>query len=187
MIGKALQLLQSVSPGPTGWNGTSPLALAAQAITYAFFALLIGYFSAAPAYIHVDPGKAMIKLSFSHAGARKGECRRLTPEEIAQLAPNMRRPLDCPRERVPLLVELVMDGGLLYRASLPPLGLAGDGAATVYRRFAVAPGRHELIARLRDTARTEGFDHEGRAEIRLDPGRNFVVDFRAETGGFIFK
>lgn len=166
---------------------TTPLALAGQGIAYLLFALLIGYFSAAPVYVHVDPDKAVIKLSFSHAGARKEECRRLNPEEIARLAPNMRRPFDCPRERVPLLVELVMDGRVLYRASLPPSGLAGDGAASVYQRFTVESGGHKLIARLRDSRRTEGFDYEGRAEAQLDPGQNFVIDFRAETGGFVFK
>ncbi len=166
---------------------TTPLALAGQFITYVLFALLIGYFSAAPAYVHVDPRKAVIKLSFSHAGASKQECRRLSPDEIARLAPNMRRPLDCPRERVPLFIELEMDGHPLYRASLPPSGLAGDGSASVYQRFTVEAGRHELTARLRDSRRTEGFDYEGRAEVVLGPEQNFVIDFRAETGGFIFK
>lgn len=164
-----------------------PLALLGQAVAYGAFALMLAYFSAGPAYTYIDPGKAVVKLSFSHAGALKGECRRLTPEEIANLAPNMRRPLDCPRERVPLLVELMLNDRLLYRALRPPTGLARDGAASVYERFTLQPGRHTLIARLRDSRRTEGFDYEGRMEVELEPRQNFVVDFRAETGGFIFK
>ena len=160
--------------------------LGGQALAYALFAVAVGYFATRPAYTHFDPDQALIKLSFSHAGQRKGECRRLTPEELARLAPNMRRPLDCPRERVPLRVELLLDGEALFRADLPPSGLAGDGASTVYRKFPVAPGRHRLTARLRDSPRTEGFDYESEREVMLEPRQNFVVDFKAASGGFIF-
>ena len=34
-------------------------------------------------------------LTFVHGANRKGECRRLTVEEIAKLAPNMRQAQDC--------------------------------------------------------------------------------------------
>lgn len=164
-----------------------PLNLIGQAIAYVLFGAMIGYFSAAPAYVHHDPDMAQIKISFSHAAQRVGECRRLSPEEIAQLAPNMRRPLDCPRERLPILVELELDNQLLYRGELPPTGLARDGSATIYQRFPVAAGRHQLVARLRDTKRMDGFDYEHTADVELVPQQNFVVEFRAETGGFIFK
>jgi hypothetical protein len=160
--------------------------LVGQAIAYALFAVAIGYFATRPAYTHLDPDKALIKLSFSHAGQRKGECRRLTPEELAELAPNMRRPLDCPRERLPLRVELLLDGETVFQGELPPSGLAGDGASTVYRKFPVAPGQHRLTARLRDTARAEGFDYESEQDIVLEPRQVFVVDFKSALGGFIF-
>jgi hypothetical protein len=48
-------------------------------------------------------------------------------EEIAKLPPNMRRPLDCPRGRRPIYVELDVGHQVSYRASLPPTGIAGDG------------------------------------------------------------
>ena len=80
----------------------------------------------------------------------------------------------------------MLDGRVVTRELLPPAGLHGDGASAVYRRFAVKAGRHRLVAGLRDIERTEGFDYEGAAEVELAPGQNFVVDFRSETGGFIF-
>lgn len=163
-----------------------PLHLLGQAIAYAAFAGVIGYFSTRPAYTHLDPELALIKLSFSHAGQHKGECRQLSPEDLAKLPPNMRRPLDCPRERLPLQVELVLDGEVLYRGELPPSGLAGDGASTAYRKFPVAPGRHRLAARLRDSARPTGYDYEKEADITLHPRQNFVIDFRPALGGFQF-
>jgi hypothetical protein len=157
-----------------------------QAIAYALFALVVGYFATQPAYTYLEPDKAQIKLSFGHAGQHLTECRRLTQEELNQLAPNMRRPLDCPRGRLPVLIELELDGELLYSEELPPSGLAGDGVSTAYKKFAVDPGRHQLVARLRDSSRSEGFDYEEASEITLSPHQNFVIDFHPSRGGFLF-
>ena len=157
-----------------------------QTIAYVLFAAVVGYFATSPAYTHLDPGKAVIKMNFSHAGQHKVECRQLTQEELNQLAPNMRRLQDCPRERVPLLVELELDGEIIYRRALSPSGLAGDGASTAYEKFAVDPGRHHLVARLRDSRRREGFDYSRVEDIMLLPQQNFVIDFRPELGGFLF-
>lgn len=162
------------------------LQIVGQAIAYSLFALAVGYFATRPAYTHLEPGKAVIKLSFSHAGAHIEECRQLTQEELNLLPPNMRRPVDCPRERLPLLIEVELDGELIYRDELTPAGLANDGASTAYKKFPVDAGQHHLTARLRDSRRTEGFDHEKSADITLAPQQNFVIDFRPELGGFLF-
>ena len=157
-----------------------------QALIYMLVAMGLAWFSARPAYTHMDPGLALVKISFSHAGQRKEDCRKLTPEEIAALPPNMRQPESCGRERVPLRVELDMDGSTLLRAELPPSGLASDGVGTVYRRFQVSAGRHEFLARLRDSRRNEGFDHERSAVVVLRPQQNLVIDFQPDAGGFQF-
>ncbi len=164
----------------------SAVQILGQAVVYAAFMGILGYFATLPAYTYVDPGAAVITLSFGHAGERVSECRRLTPEEIAALPPNMRRPMDCPRARVSLLVELRLDGEMLHRASLPPSGLAGDGASSVYARFVVTPGRHRVTARLRDSRREKGFDYEMEEDVELAPGQYLIVNFRAGTGGFSF-
>ncbi|UCG73204.1 MAG: hypothetical protein JSV45_02135 [Chromatiales bacterium] len=158
-----------------------------QSVLYAAFIALIGYFSVAPAYRHAHPELAVIKLAFSHAAERLEPCRKLTPEELAQLAPNMRRPMECERERLPLLVELEIDGELVFRAEEPPTGLWQDGAATIYQKFQVQPGSHELVARLRDGRDTVGFDYEQAASVELAAGQNFVIGFRAAAGGFKFQ
>ncbi|MCK5479584.1 MAG: hypothetical protein KAJ06_00500 [Gammaproteobacteria bacterium] len=157
-----------------------------QAIAYSLFAVAVGYFSTRPAYTHYDPDKAVIKLSFSHAGQHVEECRRLTQDELNRLPPNMRRPTECLRARVSLLVEAEMDGQLIYREELAPSGLASDGTSTVYRKFPVGAGQHHLVVRLRDSRRTSGFDYEKSADIMLQPQQNFVIDFRPELGGFLF-
>jgi hypothetical protein len=158
-----------------------------QAAAYALFAAFIGYFAAAPAYTYRPPDMAEIKLSFSHGGQRKGGCRPLSAEEIAKLPPNMRRTQACPRERVPVLVEMEADGRLLYRDLLPPSGLASDGPSRAYRRFALAPGAHRLELRLRDSERASGFDYQRIIDVELRPRQNLVVDFRPEAGGFVVR
>ena len=155
-----------------------------QVIAFTLFAIGLGYFSNSPTYTHHDPEMALIKLSFSHASQHKEECRRLSPEEIAALAPNMRRPMDCPRERVPVLVEMTMDGNTLLRKSYVPTGLAHDGAASAYEKIPVTPGQHKLTVRLRDSNRDEGFDYEDGININLVPLQQFVIDFRNSSFQF---
>ena len=162
----------------------SAVQVLGQFVVYTAFMAMLGYFATMPAYTYVDPGAAVITLSFGHAGARVSECRRLTTEEIAALAPNMRRPMDCPRGRVSLLVELELDGEAMYRATLAPSGLAGDGASSAHERFVVVPGHHRVTVRLRDSRREEGFDYQMEEDVELVPGQHLVVDFRAGTGGF---
>lgn len=166
---------------------TAALRYAGQAAVLLLFMTVIGFFADSPAYVHHPPDLALIKLSFTHGAERKGECRRLSAEELARLAPNMRRPTQCPRERLPVHVEFALDGNLLYRGTLPPTGLSGDGPSRVYERFPVAPGAHRIAVRLRETARSEGFDRERTEIVELKPGQNFVVDFRPDAGGFIFR
>ena len=158
----------------------------AQLALYAGFAFMVVTFSGYPSYARVEPGDAVVKLSFSHAGARREPCRTLSSEELAALAPNMRSGVDCPRERVPVTVELEIDGEPVYDAVLPASGLANDGPSSVYERFVVPAGAHEIRVRLRDTAREHGFDYEHTAAVRLAPRQSFVIDFRAELGGFQF-
>lgn len=158
-----------------------------QAMAYAAFAAVVGYFSSAPAYTQLQPDQALIKLSFSHAGQIKGECRELSAKEIAAYPPNMRRPKICPRERLPVLIELDLDGKPLFHSELQPSGLWRDGAATIYHKFKVPSGPHRLRARLRDSARNTGYDYQGETELTLAPHQNYVVEFSSEHTGFTFK
>jgi hypothetical protein len=140
-----------------------------------------------PIYRQTPEGSAIVVLTFIHGADRKGECRQRSPEEMAKLAPNMRRTLDCPRGRRPIYVELDLAGKNIFSATLPPTGIAGDGHSRVYRRFVVPAGQYEIVARMRDTPRTEGFDHERKETVTLAREQMFVVDFRSESGEFVFR
>ena len=162
------------------------LRFIAQALLYLPFMVLIGYFSTSPAYRHLGAEQALVRLSFSHAAQRIGECRKRTPKELAKLPPNMRAPLVCPRERAPVAVELEIDGKLVYRTLALPSGFTRDGAATVYQRIPITAGRHRFTARLNDRV-APGFNHERDETLDIKPGRVLVIDFSSSQGGFLFK
>ena len=161
------------------------LALVGQIAVYGLTALIFAVFSTHPTYKAFPEDKAQILLSFSHVGQREGECRKLTREEIEEMAANMRRTELCPRGRLPVTVELELSGQVIYQAVLRPTGLSSDGASQVHRRFTVEPGAHHLVARLREDAGNEGFDYQDATDIELQAGENFIVDFRSEMGGLL--
>jgi hypothetical protein len=163
------------------------LSIVGQAVLYALFAVAVGLFSTWPRYRQLPDDQALLKLSFSHPGQLKSECRRRTPEELAKLPPNMRNPMDCTRERSPVTVELGLDGNLIARRVIPPAGLAKDGASTVYARFAVPAGEHRLSVKLNDSVREPGFNYSREQRVQLQPGQIVVVDFNAEKGGIVIQ
>lgn len=164
-----------------------PLQYLGQGLVYLLFAGVIGYFSTSPVYTHLPPDETLIKLSFSHAGQHKGACRERTPEELAKLPMYQRKVTTvCPRERSDVVVELEMDGRQLYHVILKPTGFSHSGNSNIYRRIPVKAGVHTLKARLRDHD-GEDFNYIREETVKLAAGRIMVIDFKAATGGFIFK
>jgi hypothetical protein len=163
------------------------LAIAGQVLLYGAFAAFIGIFSTHPSYRQLEPGQALLKLSFTHAGQLVEDCRQRTPEELAKLAPNMRAPMECPRARSPVTVELRFDGQLLARRVERPSGLSRDGASTVYERFTVAAGKHDLSVKFNDNVRAAGYTQVREERIELRPGQVLVVDFNPQKGGILIQ
>jgi len=156
-----------------------------QALCYAAFIVVVGYFSTSPPYVHLPAGQALVKLSFQHAGQRKEACRERSAEELAKLAPNMRAATVCPRERANLEVEIAMDGAPLFAMVVPPTGLSRDGAAAVYRRMPIPAGQHRFVAKMKDTVAGDP-GHVVERTVDLKPGRVLVIDFDAKEGGWVF-
>jgi len=165
----------------------TPLRICGQLVVIAALFATVAVFADWPVYRQTPPGTGIVMLSFVHGADRRAECRRLSPEEIAKLPPNMRRAQDCPRGRRPLYVELDVGDQVAYRAALPPTGIAGDGPSRVYQRFVLPAGQYDVAVRMRDTPRPEGFDHERMGRVALGPDQMFVIDFRSESGGFVFR
>ena len=161
------------------------LRFAAQLALYAPLMALLAYFSTEPRFSVVEPGEALVRVSFIHATQRRQACRERSAEELAKLPPNMRAAQDCPRERAPLLVELELDGKLVLRREVQPSGLHRDGNVAVYQRLALPAGRHRIVARLRDRAEGE-FNYVKDETLELADGRVLIIDFNAARGGFAF-
>lgn len=166
---------------------TKALHWPGRVVALAAFAAVVGYFADSPAFVHLPPDQALIKLSFAHNGQRKEKCQQLTKEEMAKLPPNMRKTEKCPRERLPVLTELWIDGERVLSELGRPAGLSRDSASRFYHTYPVLAGEHRIEVRVRDSHRTEGFDHEGATTVTLAPAQVFVVDFRQGQGGFLFK
>ena len=183
--------LASGAPAPTPAQRRTarwrPAAWAAAAVAGVAFALLVGLLSVWPRYRLLEPGQAMVSLTFSHAGQRLEACHERSAAELAALPPNMRNPTDCPRQRRPIEVELSVDGEVVYRATHAPSGLWDDGESTVYARLPVAAGLRRLQVGMRDSGRAAGFDHALDTEVEIDESRNLVVEFDAERRAFVVR
>jgi len=163
------------------------VACVGQVVFYGLLGAVIAYFSTSPAYRSFAGGGALIKLGFAHGGKHRYACHRRTPEELRKLAPNMRKPVSCPRERLPVLVVLEIDGRVILEREFPPTGLSGDGPSSVYVRHAVPAGQHMLAVKMRDSNRTDGFDYSLRKSIELPPRRSLAIQFRADLGKFLLE
>ena len=159
--------------------------LAGFAVLTILFALAV-LLSDAPTYSTIAPQTGVLKLSFSHGSDRKAACRKLTAEEIAALPANMRRTEICPRRRPPVDVELRVDGEILFRETLPPSGIAGDGPSRVYEKFALSAGKHTIAVALSDNPQIAGFEYDKVRQVDLAAGQNLVIDFSPTNGGFVF-
>ncbi len=157
-----------------------------QLVAYAAFFVLVGALSVWPRLRLMAEDEAIVSLSFSHAAKRVGECRQLSQEELMALPPNMRKPEDCPRERYPLQIVLLMDDQTLYQAALPPAGLWADGKSTAYQRIRVSAGVHDFTIQMNDSGASGPFDFEESSTINLLPGENLVVYFDADGQQFKF-
>jgi hypothetical protein len=136
-----------------------------------------------PLHRSLAEGVGVLTLSFSHGAERA--CRPATPEELAALPPNMRRPEICPRERPPVRVELDIDGVRSFEADVQPSGIGRDGPSRIHERFLLPAGDHVIAVRMRDRPGEE-FSWHGAQAVRIDPAAHRVIDFRAGAGGFVF-
>lgn len=165
--------------GPAAWAG--------QVLLYGLFAAAIGVFSQWPRYHPIEPGQALIKLSFTRVGKPVGDCRKPSAEEQAKLPPTMRAPEICPRERSPITVQVDVDGQRALERVAAPTGLSKDGAAAVYERLIVPAGERRIAVRLSDDVRARDKPYLREAQVQLVPGQVLVIDFDAEKGGITLQ
>jgi len=160
---------------------------AGQALAYAVFAVVVGYFATSPSYRYLEPDQGLLRLSLKHPGRIKADCRKRTADELAKLQPQFRTEMDCPRERSPVRVRVELDERPLYDESFPPAGLSRDGASSGYRRLPIAAGSHRLRVQVNDDVRVQGFNFERSAVVDVRPGQVVLIDFNPDQGGVIIR
>lgn len=158
-----------------------------QFLAYGLFVGIIGFLSSHPDLRLMAADSAVVSVTFSHAGKRVGECKRLSQEELLALPPTMQMPDECPRERHPLQVEFLVDGDVLYKESVKPSGIWSDGKSTVYQRFELVAGRHQFDIRMNDSGESNIFDYQVSTELHLPPGKNLVLYFDEAAEQFVFE
>jgi hypothetical protein len=99
----------------------------------------------------------------------------------------MRAPLDCPRERSDIRLEVDLDGQPILQTVMHPTGLYKDGVSTIYKRFEVKAGSHQLAVRMNDNLVKPGFNFVKEERISLKPHQVMVIDFNPDQGGLFFR
>ena len=158
-----------------------------QVFYYTLFMWVVWYFSIKPPYHQLENDQSVITLSFAHATKIREACRQLTQEELMKLAPNMRLPMDCPRARSPLRLELYLDDKLLKRTELEPPGFHNDQGVSLFQRIKVKAGEHQLRVWMNDDINIEGPTYKYEQAINLKPEQQLLLDFDAGSGGFFTK
>ncbi|MFA9421219.1 MAG: hypothetical protein ACERLB_13795, partial [Gammaproteobacteria bacterium] len=122
-----------------------PVRYLLQAFNYSVFMALIWYFATEPPIRVLADDEAMMTIAFAHAGELREACRKLSSEELQALAPNMRKAEECPRERSPVLIEVLVNEQRLYAETFDPPGLFRDGSIDVYYRVKISAGEHYVV------------------------------------------
>ncbi|MCW8909257.1 MAG: hypothetical protein OQK76_01430 [Gammaproteobacteria bacterium] len=161
-----------------------PLRYLLQAFNFSMFMALVWYFSLYPAYHQLEEDQAMITFTVSHAGKHIRECVKFSQEELLKLPPNMRKPMDCPRERSPISMELKLDDEVIYSKVAPPHGLYSDQGIDIYQNIRVPAGKHRLTAWLNDDVKVEGPIYKLSQDVTLKPEQHLVIEFKPAISGF---
>ncbi len=138
--------------------------------------------SAWPSWQSLPAGHGVIRLSFTHSGART--CRDRSQAELDALPRNMRQAQICERRRPPVHVEMDVDGGTVLARSLPPTGLSGTGPSRVYQNFELPAGTYDIALRLRDDPALVGYGDAAEFRVDLAPGQSVAIDYDPGSGGF---
>ena len=158
-----------------------------QAINLFLFMALIAAFSSGPTVRQLEEGMAVVTLAFGHAGQPVRACHKRTPEELAALAPNMRAPMDCPRERSTLHIELHMDGKLIHDLTAPPPGAFKDQGVDIYENVTVPIGHHTFTVQMKDNDQSNDVTYSNDYTVNLTAAQLLFIDFSQQENGFVFN
>jgi quinol-cytochrome oxidoreductase complex cytochrome b subunit len=160
-------------PGPARARKAAPwkVAVGATLMLVVLSALTVG-FSVGP-YVAPDYPDAGLVVTFKLAGDEAEEA-----QEVDTRLDHMRG-LKTRTRRLPIRMEVLVDGEVVHAGTYEPRGLRGDSASVGVEELAVVPGVRRVEVRLGHEA--EGWQHVDARELRFVEGRRHVVRFE---GGF---
>jgi len=143
--------------------------------------LATAYFSDLPVYRVHDDGETELKLVIRHSGTLLEACRTLSSSELSQLAPNMRKPTICQREKSPLTIELTIDELPPYVVTIVPSGLHNDGVLALYKSFSLKHGPVRIRLRSKEDSHEQTFAQRFDQVIEAD--RSSIVVLELDDAG----
>ena len=163
----------------------TPVKVVGQIIFFALLMWLVGYLSIFPKISVHDEQETELRLVVRHSGRVIGECTAVSEKELQNLPANMQRLVNCPREKSPMLVELVVDHELSFESLVTPSGLHNDGVLAEFKVFTLKTGtRHIHATATSNTHEGEIVEYyEGEVEFSADR----VVVLQLDDSGFWIK
>ena len=135
-------------------------------------------------HVHYQPPLAEgseLLISFRHPGL--AECRPPTPEELAERPPHMQPDKICSRERLPVRLQVSVDGVVRVEQSYAPGGVFSDGNSGAVESLRLPEGSHHVAVAIGETsdandwkfseARTLEFDSKSRRVVLFDRVEGF--------------
>jgi len=141
------------------------------------FLVAIALLTEAPARFSTDDS-ALLRLSWRLPAGEGQDCRRPTPEELAELPAHMRNPDACLGGSHPgFTLSVSVEGADIVTDTLYPSGSRGDRPIFVFRELPIESGRKALRVRFEQNTGDAGSDEA--AELRvLEWEEELTIDAR---------
>ncbi|MBF0276297.1 MAG: cytochrome b N-terminal domain-containing protein [SAR324 cluster bacterium] len=105
-----------------------------------------------------------------------------------ELSSNLVSAILCPRERVPIRLQIMVDGKMALQKSFAPAGLSNDGLTYVAHEMKISSGTHKIQVQMLDSndpTRKQGIDFI--TDIDVQDNQIVFIDFNEEQDKFYIR
>jgi len=130
---------------------------------------------------------SIFSFSFRNITGSEVNCRETSEAERAQLPAHMRQDKICQRGRVSTHVTIQVDDREVLNREYLPLGYRSDGHTTGYESFAMNPGTHRVLIRMKDKADEGRWDYEFERTLEFKRDKRLYVEFQKDFGFKLYE
>jgi hypothetical protein len=130
---------------------------------------------------------AELRLAWRYRSERVRECRTRSQEELAKLPAHMRIAQDCERRVRPYVLDVAVDGRPAARDTVRAAGAQSDRPLVVFRRIALAPGRHSARVTFAPLEGSAAVPLRFESELTLGPRRVALVTLDQDRGVLVVR